>query len=208
MAPDLTPAIRAYHPADRDAVYDVCVRTAAAGGDARGLYLDDDLMPDVFAGPYVELAPELAFVLDVGGTAVGYVVGCADTVAFAAAFRERWLPAAAAKYPPPDEVAGVHAPSAWLVEALHDPERMVIAELADYPAHLHIDLLPPYQGGGHGRLLIETFLAAAAREGAAAVHLGVNPENTRALGFYEHLGFRPIEITSRQVFAVYLGRPT
>ena len=114
----------------------------------------------------------------------------------------------AGKYPPHDEVAAVHEDSAWLVAALHNPERMIIAELAAYPAHLHIDLLPPYQGGGHGRALIDTFLAAAAREGAAAVHLGVNPENTRALGFYEHLGFRPIEITSREVFAVYLGRPT
>jgi len=200
--------IRAYRPADHDAVYDVCVRTAAAGGDARGLYLDDDLMPDVFAGPYVELAPELAFVLDDGGTAVGYVVGCADTVAFAAAFRERWLPAVAGKYPSRDEVAAVHEDSAWLVAALHDPDRMVIPELAEYPAHLHIDLLPPYQGGGHGRALIETFLAAAAREGAAAVHLGVDPSNTRALGFYAHLGFRPIDITSRKVSAVFLGRPT
>ena len=200
--------IRAYRPADHDAVYDVCVRTAAAGGDARGLYLDDDLMPDVFAGPYVELAPELAFVLDDGGTAVGYVVGCADTVAFAAAFRERWLPAVAGKYPSRDEVAAVHEDSAWLVAALHDPDRMVIPELAEYPAHLHIDLLPPYQGGGHGRALIETFLAAAAREGAAAVHLGVDPRNRRALGFYAHLGFRPIDITSRKVSAVFLGRPT
>jgi ribosomal protein S18 acetylase RimI-like enzyme len=200
--------IRGYRPADRDAVYDVCVRTAAAGGDARGLYVDDDLMPDLFAGPYVELAPELAFVLDDGGTAVGYVVGCADTVTFTSAFRERWLPGVSGKYPSPDEVAAVHEGSAWLVEALHNPERMVVAELAAYPAHLHIDLLPPYQGGGHGRALIDTFLAAAAREGAAAVHLGVNPGNTRALGFYEHLGFRPIEITSREVFGVYLGRPT
>jgi hypothetical protein len=36
----------------------------------------------------------------------------------------------------------------------------------------------------------------------------VNPANERALRFYEHLGFRPIEITSREVSAVYLGRPT
>jgi ribosomal protein S18 acetylase RimI-like enzyme len=204
----MAPGIRPFTPADRAAVYDVCVRTADAGGDARGLYLSDDLMPDVFAGPYLELAPELAFVLDDGGAAVGYVVGCADTVAFAAAFRDRWLPEVAGRYPRPDEVAAAHADSAWLVRDLHHPERMVIPELAAHPAHLHIDLLPPYQGGGHGRALIETFLAAAAREGAAAVHLGVNPQNTRALGFYEHLGFRRIEITSREVLAVFLGRPT
>jgi ribosomal protein S18 acetylase RimI-like enzyme len=204
----MAPGIRPYRPSDRAAVYDVCVRTAAAGGDARGLYLSDDLVPDLFAGPYVELEPELAFVLEDGGVAVGYVVGCADTAAFVAAFRRRWLPAVAGRYPHPDQVGAVHGDSAWLVRALHEPERMVVPELADHPAHLHIDLLPPYQGGGHGRALIDTFLAAAARRGAAAVHLGVNPANTAALGFYEHLGFRPIEITSREVSAVFLGRPT
>ena len=33
------------------------VRTADGGGDARGKYRWDDLMPDLFAGPYVFLAP-------------------------------------------------------------------------------------------------------------------------------------------------------
>jgi ribosomal protein S18 acetylase RimI-like enzyme len=202
----MAPVIRPYRPADLAAVYDVCIRTAEAGGDARGLYLSDDLMPDVFAGPYVELVPDLAFVLDDAGTVGGYVLGCADTPAFAATFRERWLPAVAGKYPAPGDPAA--GSSAWLVEALHHPERMVVPELAEYPAHLHIDLLPPYQGAGYGRELIATFRAAAARKGAAAVHLGVNPGNVRALGFYERLGFRPIDVTSRESFAVYLGRPT
>jgi ribosomal protein S18 acetylase RimI-like enzyme len=162
-------------------------------------------MPDVFAGPYLALEPELAFVLDDGGgRAVGYVVGCADTPAFAAAVRERWLPRMVAKYPPGAD----HGDSAWLVRELYDPERMVIPELAGHPAHLHVDLLPPYQGAGHGRALIGTFLAAVARRGAAAVHLGVAPENTRALGFYAHLGFEPIEITSRKAGGIFVGRPT
>ncbi len=63
-------SIRRYRPEDRAAVYGICVRTADAGGDARGQYASDDLMPDLFAGPYVELEPELAFVLDDGGRAV------------------------------------------------------------------------------------------------------------------------------------------
>jgi hypothetical protein len=45
--------IRRYQDGDHDAVYDICVRTADAGGDARGKYRTDDLMPDLFAGPYV-----------------------------------------------------------------------------------------------------------------------------------------------------------
>jgi ribosomal protein S18 acetylase RimI-like enzyme len=196
--------IRPYRSGDRAAIYDICVRTAAAGGDARGVHPSDDLLPDAFAGPYLELAPELAFVVDDGGTVGGYVVGCADTPAFAAAYRERWSPRMSAKYPP----AAAAGSSAWLVAAVQDPSRMVLPEVAGYPAHLHIDLLPPYQGGGHGRALIGTFLAAAARAGAPAVHLSMDPANTRARGFYEHLGFRPIEITSRERDDIFLGRPT
>ena len=67
--------IRPYRPADRAALYDVCVRTAEAGGDARGLYYSDDLVPDVFAGPYAELEPGLAFVLDDGGTVGAFETG-------------------------------------------------------------------------------------------------------------------------------------
>jgi len=196
--------IRPYRPADRDAVYDVCVRTADAGGDARGLYVSDDLMPDAFAGPYLALEPGLAFVLDAGGRAVGYVVGCADTAAFVAAVRERWLPRMTGRYPPDAS----YGSSEWLVRDLYHPERMLLPELAGYPAHLHVDVLPEHQGAGHGRALIETFLAAAAGRGARALHLGVAPANRRALGFYAHLGFHRIPITSREVGAVFLGRST
>ena len=62
--------IRPYRESDNAAVYDVCVRTAEAGGDARGKYRSDDLMPDLFAGPYVFLEPDFAFVLDDGQLAV------------------------------------------------------------------------------------------------------------------------------------------
>ena len=59
-----TATIRRYRETDLAAVYDICVRTADAGRDARGKYQSDDLMGDLFAGPYVFLEPEVAFVLD------------------------------------------------------------------------------------------------------------------------------------------------
>jgi len=195
--------IRPYRPADRAAVYDVCVRTADAGGDARGQWSTDDLMPDLFAGPYVDLQPELAFVLDDGERAVGYVIGTADTVAFAGLLRTEWLPRVTARYPAP---AAVRTPEDAMVALLYRPERMVRPELAGHPAHLHIDLLPEHQGAGHGRALIDTFRAAAARAGAPAVHVGVSPDNRRALAFYAHLGFTELPVGDPTVR--YLGLPT
>ena len=182
--------IRLYRPADRADVYDVCVRTAESGGDARGLYSSDDLMPDVFAGPYLELEPELAFVVDDGGV-VGYVLGTADTERWAAEHRARWLPRVADRYP---LVATPRTKEEQLIDLLHHPERNVHAGLGDHPAHLHIDLLPSHQARGLGRELIRTFLAALRERGVPGVHLGVSPANTGALAFYRRLGLRELPV--------------
>ena len=37
-----------------------------------------------------------------------------------------------------------------------------------------------------------TMHEAVAARGAAGLHLGVNQRNTRALGFYRHLGYRSL----------------
>jgi hypothetical protein len=227
--------IRPYRDADLRDVYDVCVRTADAGGDARGQYHSDDLMPDLFAGPYVFLEPDFAFVLDDGQRAVGYVLGTPDTAAFAQAYRERWIPRLANRYPappanpapsatpvPPANPASPESrvspgnpgppvppasPDDEMIALHYRPERLLWSGLDVYPAHLHIDLLPPFQGVGHGRALMETFYAAAARAAARGVHLTVLAANTRAIGFYRHLGLRrldPAEPGESRV--VYLGR--
>jgi ribosomal protein S18 acetylase RimI-like enzyme len=198
----MAPTIRRYADPDHDAVYDICVRTAAAGGDARGLYSSDGLMPDLFAGPYVFLEPESAFVLDDGAGAVGYVIGTPDTAAFARGYRERWIPRLADRYPvPPDPPT---TPDEAMLALHYRPERMLWPGLPAYPAHLHIDLLPPYQGSGHGRALIDTFCAAVADAGAAGVHVCVVRENIPALGFYDRLGFRALDVEDAGP-VVYLG---
>ncbi|TDC44130.1 GNAT family N-acetyltransferase [Micromonospora sp. KC213] len=199
------PVIRRYRDEDHDAVYDICVRTADAGGDARGKYASDDLMPDLFAGPYLHLEPELAFVLAQGERVVGYVIGTVDTPAFVRAYREQWIPRLAHRYPAPTRPP--RTPDEEMIAQHHRPERMLLPQLADHPAHLHIDLLPEAQGAGHGRRLVETFLAAAAQAGAAALHVGMVTANVRARGFYDRLGFQEIPVPDPGPIT-YLGRPT
>ena len=197
--------MRPYRPTDLPAVYDICVRTADAGGDARGQYSTDDLMPDLFAGPYVHLEPELAFVVDDGSRAVGYVVGTADTARFVRAYRQEWIPRLADRYPVPPDPA--RTPDEHMLALHHRPERMLVPELVDHPAHLHIDLLPEHQGQGHGRALIGEFLRAAARAGAPAVHVGMVTANAGARAFYDKLGFAPIQVPDAGPLT-YLGRTT
>lgn len=197
--------IRPYRPEDRDAVYDICVRTGDAGGDARSLYQDHDLLPDLFAGPYALLEPDLMFVLDDGGRAVGYVLGTSDTARFAQEFRDKWLPTVAARHRLPGGEPGT--PDAVMTEFLHHPELMIRPALADYPAHLHIDLLPAYQGHGYGRALLNTLFAALDKAGVERVHLVMATANTGARAFYDRMGFHEVP-GSDTAELTFLGRST
>ncbi|MGV9452791.1 GNAT family N-acetyltransferase [Streptomyces sp. NPDC003635] len=189
----MTHAVRPYRPEDQPALEDICVRTAHQGGDSRPHYADPAVFPATFATPYVHLEPELAFVLDDGqGQAVGYVLGTADTPRFAAEFRTKWLPKVAFRHPAPK--GPPRTPDETIADLLHRPERMVLPELIAYPAHLHIDLLPEWQGKGHGRSLMRTFLQALDDRGVPAVHLVMATANTRARAFYDRMGFHEIKV--------------
>ncbi|GGX84836.1 GNAT family N-acetyltransferase [Streptomyces fructofermentans] len=206
LQPQSRPSVRPYRPTDRAGVADICVRTAYEGGDSREVYPDLELMPSIFADPYCRLEPELAFVLDDGaGRPVGYVLGTADTERFVKDFRETWIPLVAGRHPDP---AGTpRTPSEEMLRLLHTPERMLVPELAAYPAHLHIDLLPDRQRRGHGRELMNAFLAALHERGVPAVHLGMVTANTSARAFYDRLGFHEIQVPDPGPLT-YLGRST
>lgn len=200
--------IRPYRPDDRDALADVCVRTAELGGDARGLYRDDELMATLFAEPYAVLEPDLAFVVDDGDRVVGYVVGTADTPEFVRRFAAEWLPRVQGRYPAPTlGVDGPQTPDEVMLDLLHRPERMLHPDLVGYPAHLHIDLLPSHQRAGYGRELMAALLTALHRKGVARVHLGMVTANTPARAFYDRLGFHVIPVTDPGPLT-YLGRDT
>ncbi|MFD9504238.1 GNAT family N-acetyltransferase [Streptomyces sp. NPDC060035] len=198
--------VRPYRPGDREALAEICVRTADNGGDSRHLYPDPELMPALFAAPYAYLEPELTFVLDDGsGQAVGYVLGTADTRQFVDAFRKVWLPQVTERFPEPDGTPGTLAEE--MAALLYRPERMILPQLDGHPAHLHIDLLPPWQRKGYGRELMGFFLDALHAKGVPAVHLSMLTSNIPARAFYDRLGFHEIEVPDPGPLA-YLGRST
>src|SRR5688572_11503081 len=91
--------IRPYEPRDLDALYDVCVRTAADGDDLTG-QIGDPLLPGhVYSAPYGVLEPAMAFVLEDDDGVGGYVVGAVDTTAFEGRLEADWFPALRSQYP-------------------------------------------------------------------------------------------------------------
>lgn len=187
------PVIRPYAPADRDALYRICLETGDSGADATALYRDPLLIGHIWAGPYAEFAPDFAFVLEDKSGVCGYVIGTPDSAQFEAQLEQGWWPALRARYPEPAEVPPAErTPDQRLMGLIHHPHRSDPALLQGYPAHLHIDLLPRGQGGGHGRRLMERLFGRLREAGAPGVHLGVGSRNERAIGFYRHLGLQEL----------------
>jgi ribosomal protein S18 acetylase RimI-like enzyme len=184
------PLIRLSRPTDLDDLYAICLRTGAAGEDATDLMADDRLLGDLFVAPYAVLEPERAFVLDDGsGRPQGYVVGVLDSAAFEARCERAWWPAVRARHPGPTGGPGLDD---LFIAYLHGKIAADEAVAAQFPSHLHIDVLPPFQGGGWGRRLMTTLLDALRDAGSPGVHLGVSVANERATAFYRHLGFREL----------------
>lgn len=181
------PFVRRYAPTDLDALYEICLRTGASGEDAAPLMNDHRLLGEIYAAPYAVHAPELAFVVDDGaGTAGGYVLGALDTAAFEATLERAWWPALRDRYPTGQRTGRLDD---LFVALLHDRHVPPDAVLGPYPSHLHIDLLPPLQGRGWGRRLLDRLFDELRERGSPGVHLGVSAANERAIGFYRHLGF-------------------
>jgi ribosomal protein S18 acetylase RimI-like enzyme len=170
-------------------LYEICVRTGDAGNDAYDMVTDKKLYGHIWAGQYGIYSPEHAFVVcDADDVACGYVLGVLDTAAFEARLDADYWPALQAQYP---EGSG-EGLDALLIGLLHHPTHMPASVTDAYPSHLHIDLLPPFQGGGWGRRMMDTVVESLRAAGSVGLHFGVSAKNTRALGFYEHLGFKEL----------------
>ncbi len=187
--------IREFRPDDTDALYEICLRTVDAGNDGTLLYPTyPDLPGHLALGANLTLAPEFAFVLQDGtGAPAGYVVGALDTRAFYEKSEQLWWPPLRERYPDPVDVPPEHhTPEQRLLHAIHQPVLAPDEVLDGYPSHLHINLMPPAQGRGYGKLLLETLFAALQEAGSSGIFLGVPPANTRAIGFYHRMGFSEI----------------
>lgn len=187
-------SIRPYRPSDREAMYDVCVRTADVGRDATGMFRDDRMWGDIFAVPYVERHPDLAWVVEsADGRTIGYIVGTDDTEAFETWFRDRWWPGVADRYPLSGDPERAFEDGIIGYAGRRGPGRESVVE--EYPAHLHIDLLPETQGQGLGRRLIEALFGELRRRGVPGLHLSMNPANLGAGAFYERIGMHHLGTT-------------
>ncbi|MCE2572561.1 GNAT family N-acetyltransferase [Motilimonas eburnea] len=185
----MTLHVRPYQQDDLAALYQICLLTADGGKDASHLFHDPDLVGHYYSAPYGVLEPQTCFVVTLNGQVCGYVVGTQDSSNFAKRCEQEWFGQWRQKYPLPD------CPSTSLSDRLVSHIHQGYAprpEYADYPAHLHINLLPQTQGHGVGRKIMKAFIDNLKQNRVTGLHLEVSAKNASAIAFYERMGFKPI----------------
>ncbi len=197
--------IRAYREKDSGALYDICLKTSKAGQDATHLYQNPKAPGHVYVGPYVTLEPSLAFVLEDALGVGGYVLGSLDTQQFEQRLLSDWLPPLQQLYPDPTGDKTTWTQDEQIYHLLHHPELTTQETLRLYPSHLHIDVLPRAQGQGNGARLMQTLLSKLKKQGSSAVHLGMSPENLKALKFYKKIGFQKLTVDNLPTDELFLG---
>ena len=177
---------------DLPSLYRICHATGLNGHDASAVIHDPDLIGHSYLGPYVTLEPDHCFVAVQANVVVGYIVGAPDTAAFHHQCEERWFPILRTRYPLP--AADDLSPTANFIRTLHRGHPpSVRVDLAQYPATLHIDLLPQAQRQGIGRHLMMHLFAELRKSDVPGVHLYVGSATRARSHSTSDIGFECID---------------
>ncbi len=190
--------IRQAKISDMDDLYEICICTGNNGEDAHHLYNIHEALGIYYVGPYVVFEQELAFVLEDKMGICGYVLGTKDTKLFFQTLTEQWLPKYQNCFPMPDGDAENWNHDQKIVALIHHPNISLPESLNDFPAHLHIDLLPRARKKGNGRRMIDTLHKKLKKFGIKGVFLDVGINNINAQSFYERIGYKKLEVTPSQ----------
>jgi ribosomal protein S18 acetylase RimI-like enzyme len=195
--------IRKYRKTDEAAVQKITFRTGFQGEDltGRGFFDDARLFFLVFIYYYARYEPEHFFVAvdDNTDRAVGFICGTPDSALQETRFRKTVVPQIALRtflftswrYP---RTFGRVLGYLRRMGSVEDTEKAA-ALWADYPAHLHIDLLPEYQSMGIGTRLMRRLEKHMIGLNVRGLHLKTTNHNRKAVPFYKKMGFSIVDET-------------
>ena len=111
-----------------------------------------------FCNYYIEQEPENCFVASDEGAVIGYILCTRDTVSWSGSFLEKYVPDYEESPLKPFYQGIMAAPLRYA---------------GQYPAHLHIDILPDYQRMGVGFKLMDALTAHLKAQGVPGLMLSV-----------------------------------
>lgn len=176
--------LRPARPTDASAISAICAATADAGKAPNPAAKAPDLPGLIYALPYLHGPACYALVVEDAMGVCGYAVGTADSQAFYRWLNEVWLPGQARP-----QLTDHALPIDLRFAAALQRNYTAPAWHTQFPAHLHLNLLPRAQGQGAGNRLMLSLSDALAQAGAAGLHWGADAANLGALAFYKKLGY-------------------
>ena len=173
--------IRPYRETDKYNVQRICLQTADDDIEFEGLdRFNADFLLNVYCNYYLEKEPQNCFVtVNENDEAVGYII-CAENV-------KSWRKAFMKEYFP-------RLKHCKLKNRLTPFGEVIVytAFSSRYPAHMHIDILKEYRGGGTGTKMLEILTDHLKQKNVKGVQLCVSADNKRAIKFYERFGFKTL----------------
>ena len=148
----------------------ICRMTA--GPLSRENELVGKIIAKTYSTYYIEEECGNCFVLASGEKAVGYILSSLDAGVFKKVYRKKYVP----------QIFSLSKKDGVLAWLLPIPYMFF---KKNYPAHMHIDILPGFQGSGNGTKLVETLLSELKSRGIRGVCLCVGSDNARAIAFYK-----------------------
>lgn len=165
-----------YEPRFRSKAEKICLATASQRARCDDVYRQFTLW--MYCDPYLD--HETAYLLlDETGSAAGYIL-CAENF---------------------EEYCRRMAPYAEKIRSLGEEyARRIDGEMeeygrhaAEYPAHMHIDILDSFTGKGSGTALLGTLTDHLKQKGVRGLMLGVGRDHMKAVHFYQKNRFQVIE---------------
>jgi ribosomal protein S18 acetylase RimI-like enzyme len=163
----------------------------AEGSPVASLWGHVESEASIYLEPYMDLEPESLFVAVVDGELAGHLAGCVDSAKFPSE-SERMEQAIRAY-----RLVFRRRTMAFFARAMADTALAAIrreptaGEIDDprWPAHLHIAVAPAARGTGVAAGLMTAWLDRLRALGSPGCYLQTQVENTRAVRFFERMGF-------------------
>jgi ribosomal protein S18 acetylase RimI-like enzyme len=183
--------VRLYETTDRQAVWDIACDTADRGKPVENFFPDREIVAQILMRYYTDYEPQALWVAECDKKVVGYLSGCLDSSRYTSVMAWRIMPGCVTR--------AVLRGLLWRKETLRIFRAGIKSILrggvrsdmpmADYPAHMHINLRDGFRGQHLGRRLIDNFMHQAISAGVKGIHASVLEDNLQACKFFSQSGF-------------------
>lgn len=176
--------IRPYQEKDRDDVRFICLNSE---GPCKLSEKGQMFILTTYCDYFIECEGRNCFVaVDENDRAIAYVICAENYDTFYKQFNKEYLPRI-------KKTDFIHRRAAKYSTRLQKKYK------EEYPAHLHIDVLPEYQRMGLGHQLVDALCAHLKSKGIRGIMLTASASNKKGVPFYNKYGFTMLEKKAGEV---------